>query len=69
MGLGDTVAAALESVGVTHERVERWLGRECGCRERQEKLNALGNWAVRTLEISARGALGYLKAIMGDESG
>lgn len=49
MQLGDQVAAALKAVGVTPERVSAWIGRPCGCEERQRKLNALGHWARRLL--------------------
>lgn len=43
VGLGDMVAAVLEALGVTKERVSATLGIEdCGCRERQNALNALG---------------------------
>ena len=48
--LGDVVEAALRTMGVTHERVERWLGRPCGCEERREKLNRLSRWARRMLK-------------------
>ena len=48
-GLGDLVEAALRQVGITKDRVERWLGRPCGCAERQQKLNALGDWARRAM--------------------
>lgn len=45
-GLGDMVAAGLESVGITKERVAavaRRVGiRDCGCQARQAKLNAIG---------------------------
>ncbi len=48
-GIGDRVAEALQAVGITDDRVSRWLGRPCGCKERREKLNALGFWAARVL--------------------
>lgn len=41
---GDQLATALEAVGVTKERVSAWLGKPCGCPERQAKLNRLGAW-------------------------
>lgn len=41
-GLGDMVAAGLESVGITKERVSAVIGRPCNCPERQAKLNDLG---------------------------
>jgi len=42
LGLGDMVAAGLSAVGITPERVSKALGRPCGCKERQAKLNGLG---------------------------
>jgi hypothetical protein len=44
--LGDQVESVLSTVGITKERVSRWLGRPCNCPARQEKLNKLGNWAA-----------------------
>lgn len=44
--LGDMVEAALSKVGITKERVSSWLGKECNCAERQEKLNKLSEWAT-----------------------
>ena len=41
-GLGDRVAAVLSAVGITPERVSEALGRPCGCKKRQAKLNELG---------------------------
>lgn len=65
MGLGDAIAAALMTVGISKERVSRWLGRECHCKERQEKLNSLGRWASRILSGKGRGeAEKHLKEIM-----
>lgn len=41
-GLGDMVAAGLSAVGITPERVSAVTGKPCGCKKRQEALNALG---------------------------
>lgn len=41
-GLGDMVAAGLEAVGVTKERVSRLVGGDCGCQQRQQQLNEIG---------------------------
>ncbi len=41
-GLGDYVAAGLEAVGVTKERVSAVTGKPCRCPERQAALNKLG---------------------------
>ena len=42
-GLGDMVAAGLERVGVTKERVSAAIGKPCGCGKRAAKLNELGH--------------------------
>ncbi len=47
--LGDVVESALSAVGITKERVERFVGGPCGCQERQERLNNLHRWANRVL--------------------
>lgn len=44
--LGDAVESALTSLGITSERVEKWLGRPCRCRERKRKLNRLDEWVT-----------------------
>lgn len=41
-GLGDIVASGLLAVGITKELVSAIVGRNCGCKERQEALNRLG---------------------------
>lgn len=62
-GLGDTVSRALELVGITEDRIERWIG-DCGCKERREKLNQLGNWATRVASGRIEEARRYLDAIV-----
>lgn len=42
MGLGDYVAYGLAAFGITKERMNWLLGRDCGCEERQEALNEVG---------------------------
>jgi hypothetical protein len=42
MGLGDLIAAGLSTVGITKPFVEAIIGGPCGCTERQEALNDLG---------------------------
>lgn len=41
-GLGDMVKAGLSAVGITEQRVSAFIGRPCGCSERQAALNAAG---------------------------
>ncbi len=47
--LGTLLERALASVGITKERVERWLGRPCGCTERRDRLDQLDLWARQRL--------------------
>lgn len=68
MGLGDLIESALSSVGLTHTRVEQWLGRPCGCEERQEKLNALTYWAARIAKGQLHKAHEYLSSILEGDS-
>ena len=49
MPLGDHISSALSLVGITEERVSRWLG-NCRCLERHEKLNWLGHWSKQVLK-------------------
>lgn len=45
-GLGDMVAAGLDAVGITKQRVQAVASavgvKDCGCRKRQDALNRLG---------------------------
>lgn len=63
-GLGDKVEAALTAIGITSERVTRWLGRPCKCSERREKLNELGRWAKRVADGKLERAKEYLERIL-----
>jgi len=63
--LGDAVERALAAVGVTPERVERWIGKPCGCRERKAKLNRLGQWLARRL-AGRPGGKAELEDVMGE---
>jgi hypothetical protein len=65
--LGDKIGKALEIVGVTSERVEKWLGRPCNCEERKAKLNRLGAWVERILIGKTQNAEQYLNHIMGQD--
>lgn len=68
MGLGDAVHAALEAVGVTDDRVVRWLGQTCGgCAARRERLNQLGWWAARVLRGQTARAREHLEGILNDD--
>ncbi len=65
--LGDVIQQALAQVGVTEERMSRLLGRPCGCRQRQERLNALHAWARRVLAGRVEYARDYLWRIVGED--
>lgn len=41
-GLGDRVASALNSIGITKDRVSALIGAPCSCPERQAALNKFG---------------------------
>jgi hypothetical protein len=47
--IGDRIAEALARLGINDDIISVWVGAPCGCRERQEKLNALDLWARRIL--------------------
>ena len=47
--LGDTVASVLSAVGITKQRVSRLLGRPCKCKQRQRRLNELGQRAAEAV--------------------
>lgn len=47
MLLGDAVAKAIHIAGIDERDVEAFLGPDCGCGERQEKMNSLHRWAAR----------------------
>lgn len=66
--LGDHIEAALSSVGITKQVVEKFLGEPCGCTERQEKFNQLDKWA-RAVALGAVGnAKGFLEKIFRGET-
>ena len=62
------VKAALEVVGVTEERVARWLDRECGgCRRRQDKLNEIGWAAARVARGRIRGMREFFDSLLAED--
>jgi len=65
--LGDVIARALAFVGITEERVSRWLGRPCKCKERREALNRLSRWADRILAGKTEDAEKYLTQMLDEE--
>lgn len=64
-GLGDRVESVLTAFGITKERVERWVGQPCGCAERQQKLNRLGEWAAAAVERGKEWAASKLEELTG----
>ena len=60
------MSEALSLVGITEERVSRWLGRPCGCSERREQLNRLGEWAARVLSGKTERAEEHLNDLLGE---
>ena len=65
--LGDRVAYALSIVGITEDRVTRWIGAPCGCARRREKLNQIDRWARRILRGHVEKAEQYLEEITSEE--
>jgi hypothetical protein len=46
---GDLAEKTLSAVGITKDRVEKWIGPECGCKERQDKMNRFGQWLKKKI--------------------
>lgn len=65
--MGYRIEQALTAVGVTKERVEKFVGAPCGCVERREKLNRLGAWAMRVIGGKTENAEKYLEEIIAEE--
>lgn len=63
--LGDTIQRALETVGITRQRVKTWLG-DCCCEERREKLNQLDMACRRILKGRIESGKIYLERLLGD---
>ena len=66
--LGDNIGAALKIVGITDERVTKWLGKPCGCSKKREKLNYLGEWAYEALAGKTDNAKEHLEELIEDSS-
>jgi hypothetical protein len=66
--LGDILESALSKVGITKERVSKWIGQDCGCSERKEKLNRLHAWAKRVLSGKTEDAEKHLNEITEDQT-
>ena len=47
---GDHVASILAAAGITKERVSKLIGKDCGCKKRQEALNRLGQRAAEAVK-------------------
>ncbi len=67
--LGDRVKGMFERIGATQERVRRvvdWLGFECGCVERQQRMNELDRIARETTGQPIGVAEGALKTLLAE---
>jgi hypothetical protein len=62
MPLGDLIERALSIIGITSERVQKYLG-DCGCCDRQERLNSLSLWATRVLSGRTERAEEHLRSL------
>ena len=65
--LGDKVEQALGCIGINPDRVEKWLGKPCGCVERKEKLNQLNAWMIRVLRGAVDDAEVYLDNLIEEQ--
>lgn len=63
--LGDAVESALSAVGITKERVAEWIGGPCGCKERQQRLNDLHQWAKDTVGVTVEKGRALLGKLIG----
>lgn len=64
--LGDQVEAALEAVGVTKDRVGRWLG-TCCCEKRKQRMNDLHRWSRQSVRMGLEAARRYLNQMLSEE--
>ena len=64
--LGDLIEQALSAIGLTQDRVERWLNRPCGCEERRNRLNQISGWASRIVQGKLYKAEEYLNSLIDD---
>lgn len=67
--LGDVVEDALSLVGITQDRVSRWLGMPCKCEERKQKLNQLHAWAFRIVSGKTANAVTYFESMVSETNG
>ena len=63
--LGNEIEKALAAIGVTSERVAKWL--DCHCSERRDRLNALGAWTQRVVAGKIERAREFLERIINVE--
>jgi hypothetical protein len=63
-GLGDKIESALNSLGITKDRVEKFVGGPCGCEERKQRLNQLGWWALRVIKGKSSSPISELEGII-----
>lgn len=69
MRLGTAIEQALKRVGVTEERVSRWIGRPCGCSVRRDRLDKISEWAAQVLSGRSNNPAEDLRRTMGEEGG
>lgn len=55
--LGSLIAAGLMYVGVTEERVKKFIGKDCGCAARKSKLDAVGEGVTNAIQATANRAI------------
>ena len=69
--LGGVISRVLGIVGITDDRVTRWLGAPCGCKRRRDKLNRASDiaWSYLRGKIDATQAREeFVKLVEGGET-
>ena len=64
MEIGTKIGQALALVSLDDAAVSAWLGRDCRCAERRQRLDALGHWAARVLAGKLGDARHWLRLIV-----
>jgi hypothetical protein len=55
--IGSLAAAALKTIGITEQRVKKLIGRDCGCSQRRNTLDAIGQNVSAAIATAANRAL------------
>lgn len=64
--IGDHLYSFFQRIGVTEERVMKWLNSQCRCKERQQKLNDLDRLVRQSVKLTIEQAKHYLHVMYED---